>query len=174
MLIVAWAFAVVFLYRDVQVLALSERTTPGNRFAGYAALVLASVAVTASLGESWKSSTQKQFALAAVLVQLVELGIALALRKWQAGRHRWVGCILPCPAFLAGLLVLSFAIRRVFVGLGAIAANEIVAGFWLVLVALLVFPVNRAKEELVDGAFVDDFALLTGCTALIFVPFGLV
>lgn len=172
MLIVVLAFAVVFLYRDVQVLALPDRKGVVARFAGYAALMLVAVAVMADVPAAQYAWTQKRFALAAVLIQLAELGLALALRKWGAGRHSWVGGILPCPAFLVGLFALSFTIQHEFIGLDAVAATEIVTGCWLAVVAgfaLLLSP----KEESADRKFVDDFALLTSCTALIFVPYGL-
>jgi hypothetical protein len=77
-------------------------------------MVLAATALAAGLGfarpEIVYGWTKRRFALAAVLIQLAELGLALALRKWEGGRHRWVGCILPCPAFLVVLFTLSFAV----------------------------------------------------------------
>lgn len=167
MLIVALVFAVVFICRDVQVLTTTDGKAPGARFALYAALILSATAVVADL--DW---TKRRFALAAVLIQLAEVGLALALRMWKGGRYRWVGCILPCPAFLAVLFALSFAIQDAVFQLSAIAAAEIVTVCWLGIVgalALLLFT----KEESADRQFVDDFALMTSCTALIFVPYGI-
>ncbi len=176
MLIVALTFAVVFVCRDVQVLTNTDGKALGTRFALYAALILAATAAVAGLDylrpEIAYGSTKRRFALAAVLIQLAEVGLALALRRWEGGRHRWIGCILPCPAFLAVLFALSFAIRDAVARLSTIAAAEIVMVCWLGIVgalALLLFT----KEESADRQFVDDFALMTSCTALIFVPYGI-
>ncbi len=174
MLIVVLAFAVVFICRDVQVLTATDSRTLGTRFAFYAALILVATAIVAAIGYvrpgivySW---TQRRFALTAVLIQLAELALALALRKWEGGRHRWVGCILPCPAFLVALFAFSLMVQHAFTGLGAIAATGIVTACWLILIASLAL---RAKEGSTDRKFADDFALMTSCTALIFVPYGL-
>src|ERR1035438_9978661 len=113
MLIVAVVFAIVFLFRDVQVLAIRDRTIAA-RFAGYAVLLVAAVALMAGSGDarpgilySW---TQRRFALAAVMVQLAELTLGFALRRFAMGRYSWIGCVLPAPAFLVVLFALSFAI----------------------------------------------------------------
>jgi hypothetical protein len=173
MLIVVLAFAVVFICRDVQVLTTTDRKALGARFAFYAALILAATAIVAVIGDvrpeivyAW---AKRRFALAAVLIQLAELGLALALRRWEGGRHRWVGCILPCPAFLVVLFALSFVIQHAVVRLNAIAATGVVTACWLTLIASLAL---RAKEGSTDRKFADDFALMTSCTALIFVPYG--
>ena len=49
MLIVALVFTVVFLFRDVQVLAVRDRSVL-TRFAGYAVLLVAAVALMAGSG----------------------------------------------------------------------------------------------------------------------------
>lgn len=174
MLIVVLVFAVVFICRDVQVLTATDSRALGTRFACYAALILVATAIVAVIGyvrpEIVYAWTKRRFALAAVLIQLAELGLALALRKWEGGRHRWVGCILPCPAFLVVLFALSFVIQHAVIRLNAIAAAEIVTLCWLGLVASLAL---RAKGGSTDRKFADDFALMTSCTALIFVPYGL-
>jgi hypothetical protein len=176
MVIVLAAFAVVFFYRDTHALAAVDRKQLMARFACYAVLLLAagaimagSVQVPRAIHFAW---TRKRCALAAVSVQLVELAIALLLRKLRGGRHGWIGCILPCPAFLAGLSALTFAVQGRFSGLGAVAASEIVTGCWLALVAALALPLSAREDSSADRTFVGDFALMTSCTALIFVPYG--
>jgi hypothetical protein len=104
MIIVVIAFALVFLYRDVHVLVAGDQKM-----------------VTA------------RFAPAAILIQLAELGLALALRKWKAGRYRWVGSILPFPVLPVGLFALSSSIRYLLAELSATLVTEIVTGFWLIL-----------------------------------------
>jgi hypothetical protein len=176
MLIVALVFTVVFLFRDVQVLAIRDRAVL-TRLAGYALLVVAAVALLAGSGDarpgilySW---TQRKFALAAVLVQLAELAVGLALRRIALGRFSWIGCVLPAPAFLVVLFALSFAIQDRFIAIDATAAVEIVTAIWLVLVGGIVLVLNWIDNPWEDRKFASDFALMTSCTALIFVPFGL-
>jgi hypothetical protein len=176
MLIVLAAFAVVFFYRDTYALVAVDRKKLMARFACYAALLLAAAAIVAgsvqvfpAVNFAW---TRKRFALAAVSIQLIELAIALLLRKWRGGRHNWIGCILPSPAFLLGLFALSSAVQDRFSGLGALAAAEIVTGGWLALVAALALLLSAREDGSTDRTFVGDFALLTSCTALIFVPYG--
>lgn len=183
MLIVVLTFAVVFICRDVQVLMTRDRKALAARFALYAALILAAVAIVAWLGyarpaivSAWN---RRGFALAAVLIQLAELGLALTLRKWENGKHRWIGCVLPCPAFLVVIIALSSEIRYAVVRLDAVAAAEIVTLCWLGLVGTITLLFSEtddrrcSKEGSEDRQFVDDFALMTSCTALIFVPYGL-
>jgi hypothetical protein len=175
MFIVALAFAVVFLCRDVYVLMTPDRRALLGRFAGYSTLILVALTIMNGSGVfgqpvayAW---TRRRFAMAAILIQLGELAIALALRKWARGHHSWIGCILPSPAFLVCLWALSSFLRIASGGLDAFAAMALVTGSWLLLVAVLVLLLN-AKEEFTDRKFVDDFALMTSCTALIFVPYG--
>jgi hypothetical protein len=176
MLIVALVFMLVFLFRDVLVLASRDRTILA-RFVGYAILLLVAVALMAGPGDarpgilySW---TQRRFALIAVLVQVAELAMGFALRKFAMGRYSWIGCVLPAPAFLVVLFALSFAIQDRFVALDTTSAVEIVTAAWLALVGGLVMALNLLDNPFEDRKFANDFALMTSCTALIFVPFGL-
>ncbi len=174
MIIVVIAFALVFLFRDVHVLVAADRRTLMARFAAYAALLLASMAVIGWFGGSQYGWTRKRFAVAAVLIQLAEVGLALALRKQKGGRYCWIGSILPFPALPVGLFALSFSIRHIFTELGPTLATQIVTGCWLLLVAALAALLSAKQEEesTTYRSFVDDFALLTSCTAFIFVPYG--
>jgi len=176
MLILALVFTIVFLFRDVQILAIRGRTL-FTRFAGYALLLVAAVAMMAVSGDAGPgilhSWTQRKFALAAVLVQLAELAVGFALRKFALGRYSWIGCVLPAPAFLVVLFAMSFAIQDRFIAIDATAAVEIVTAIWLALVGGIVMVLNRIDNPWEDRKFANDFALMTSCTALIFVPFGL-
>lgn len=176
MLVVASVFMIVFLFRDVQVLATRDRSTL-TRFAGYAILLVAAVALMAGPGDarpgilySW---TQRRFAFIAVLVQTAELATGLALRRFAMGRYSWIGCVLPAPAFLVVLFALSFAIQDRFIAIDTIGAVEIVTAAWLTLVGGCVMALNWLDNPWEDRKFANDFALMTSCTALIFVPFGL-
>ena len=176
MQIVGLVFMIVFLFRDVQVLATRDRRIL-TRFAGYAILLATAVALMAGSGDarpgilySW---THRRFALIAVLVQLAELAVGIALRRFAMGRYSWIGCILPAPAFLVVLFALSFAIQDHFVAINVIDAVEIVTAVWLALVGSCVMALNRLNNPWEDRKFANDFALMTSCTALIFVPFGL-
>jgi predicted transporter len=182
MLIVILAFAVVFLFRDAQALMTEDRQALGFRLAGYAAIVLTAVAIASNFGQarpailySW---AERRFALGAISIQLAEVGIFLALRKWADERHQWIGCVLPCPAFLVALFVSSYIVRNAVAALNLLAATELVTGAWLALVAVSAFTLSRIESGRVEEGsankkFVDDFALMTSCTALIFVPYGL-
>jgi len=176
MLILALVFTIVFLFRDVQILAIRGRTI-FTRFAGYALLLVAAIAMMAVSGDArpgiLHSWTQRKFALAAVLVQLAELAVGFALRKFALGRYSWIGCVLPAPAFLVVLFAMSFAIQDRFIAIDATAAVEIVTAIWLALVGGIVMVLNRIDNPWEDRKFANDFALMTSCTALIFVPFGL-
>ena len=90
----------------------------------------------------------------------------------RGGRHRWIGCILPCPAFLAVLFALSFAIQDAVGRLSASAAAEVATLCWLGIVGALALLLFK-KDDSADRQFADDFALMTSCTALIFVPYGI-
>jgi hypothetical protein len=180
MLIVALAFAVVFLLRDVQVIVAYGKA-PRFRFAGYSVIMLAAVAIVSEFGQGrpviFYAWTERRFALAAILIQLAELGFSLALTRWADGRHQWIGYILPCPAFLVALFVWSYMVRDAVAGLNLIAAAELMTACWLMLVAVAALGLSRienrrTKEGSMDRKFVGDFALMTSCTALIFVPYG--
>ena len=176
MLIVALVFTIVFLFRDVQILAIRDRAVL-TRFAGYAALLAAAVALMAGTGgvgpgilHAWR---QREFAFIAVLVQLVELALGVALRRLALGRYSWIGCVLPAPAFLVVLFASSFAIQDRFIAIDATAAVEIVTAIWLALVGGFVVALKWLDNSWEDRKFANDFALMTSCTALVFVPFGL-
>jgi hypothetical protein len=176
MLIVALVFTIVFLFRDVQILAIRDRAVL-TRFAGYSVLLAAAVALMAGSGDArpgiLHSWTQRKFAFIAVLVQLAELAVGLALRRFALGRYSWIGCVLPAPAFLVLLFALSLAIQDRFIVIDATAAVEIVTAVWLALVGGIVMLLNWIDNPWEDRKFANDFALMTSCTALIFVPFGL-
>jgi hypothetical protein len=176
MLIVALVFTIVFLFRDVQILAIRHRSAL-TRFAGYAVLLAASVALMAGSGDArpgiLHAWTERRFAFTAVLVQLVELAMGVALRRFALGRYSWIGGVLPAPAFLVVLFASAFAIQGRFITIDATAAVEIVTTVWLALVGAFVMVLNQIDHLWEDRKFADDFALMTSCTALIFVPFGL-
>ena len=176
MLIVALVFMIVFLFRDVQILAIRDRAVL-TRFAGYAALLAAAVALIAGSGgvgpgipHAWM---QRKFAFIAVLVQFAELAMGIALRRVALGRYSWIGCVLPAPAFLVVLFASSFAIQDRFIAIDASAAVEIVTAIWLALVGGFVVALKWLDNPWEDRKFANDFALMTSCTALVFVPFGL-
>jgi hypothetical protein len=176
MVIVALVFTIVFLFRDVQILALRDAAVL-PRFAGYAMLLAAAVALMAGSGDAGPGIlhawTQREFAFVAVLVQLLELAVGVALRRFALGRYSWIGCVLPAPAFLVVLFASSFAIQDRFIAVDATAAAEIVTAVWLALVGGLVMALKWFDNPWEDRKFANDFALMTSCTALIFVPFGL-
>jgi hypothetical protein len=176
MVIVALVFTIVFLFRDVQILAISDRAVL-PRFAGYAMLLAAAVALMAGSGDAGPGIlhawTRREFAFVAVLVQLLELAMGVALRWFALGRYSWIGCVLPAPAFLVVLFALSFAIQDRFTPIDATVAVEIVTALWLALVGGLVIALKWIDNPWEDRKFAADFALMTSCTALIFVPFGL-
>jgi hypothetical protein len=176
MVIVALVFTIVFLFRDVQILAIRDRPVL-PRFAGYAMLLAAAVALMAGSGDAGPGIlhawTKREFAFGAVLVQVLELALGVALRRFAMGRYSWIGCILPAPAFLVVLFALSFAIQDRFIAIDATVAAEIVTAVWLALVGGLVIALKWLDNPWEDRTFASDFALMTSCTALIFVPFGL-
>jgi hypothetical protein len=176
MLIVAPVFTIVFLLRDVQVLAIRDRASSA-RFACYALLLVVAVALMAGAGDArpvvLHAWTQRKFASVAVLVQLAELAMGFALRSFGLGRYSWVGCVLPAPAFLVVLFALSFRVQDWFIAVDATAAVEIATVVWLALVGGIVIVLNLLHNPREDRKFAGDFALMTSCTALIFVPFGL-
>lgn len=177
MLVVLLVFLIVFLFRDVQVLAIRDHRALLARFAGYALLLAAAVALMMGSGDAepgflhvW---TKRKFASIALVVQLAELGLGFALRRFALGRYSWIGCVLPAPAFLVVLFALSFAIQGHFVAIDATTAIEIATSAWLVLVGGVVVVLNWIDNPWEDRKFADDFALMTSCTALVFVPFSL-
>jgi hypothetical protein len=175
MLIVALAFMFIFLFRDVLILATRDRAILA-RFTGYAILLVTAVTLMAGSGDarpgilySW---TQPRFALIAVLVQLAELAVGVSLRRFAMGRYSWIGCVLPAPAFLVVLFAFSFEVQDRFITVDPMGALALVTAVWLALVGGLVIASNWLNNPWEDRKFANDFALMTGCTALIFVPFG--
>jgi hypothetical protein len=177
MLIVMLGFTIVFLFRDVQVLAIRDHRALLARFACYALLLVAAVALMAGLGDArhgiLQAWTQRKFASIAVLVQLAELALGFALRRFALGRYSWIGCVLPAPAFLVVLFAISLTIQDRFIGIDTTLAVEIVTATWLILVGGCVMVLAWLDNPWEDRKFAVDFALMTSCTALIFVPFGL-
>jgi hypothetical protein len=117
--------------------------------------------------------TDRRFALGAIAVQLLELLIAFVLRCPRLDRHSWIGYVLPSPAFLVALYTLSVAAQNRFHPTNTVATLEIVTVAWLLMVAALTSVLRRMKNPGEDRKFASDFAMMTSCTALIFVPFGL-
>lgn len=177
MLIVLPCVMIVFLFRDVQVLAIRDHGALLARFAGYALLLATAVALMAGSGDAGSrilhAWTQRKFASIAVMVQLAELALGFALRRFALGRYSWIGCVLPAPAFLVALFALSFAIQDRFVALDPTSSVEIATALWLALVGGIVLVLDWVDNPGEDRKFTIDFALMTGCTALVFVPFSL-
>ena len=174
--IVMVIFTVVFLCRDVQILAIRDRAI-FIRFASYAMLIVAAVAMMAGSGDArpgilyaW---TERKFASVALLVQLAELATGFALRRFALGRYSWIGCVLPAPAFLVVLFAFSFVVQDRFIAIDPTAAVEVVTAIWLALVGGIVMVLNWTDNPWEDRKFANDFALMTSCTALIFLPFSL-
>jgi hypothetical protein len=177
MLIVMLGFMIVFLFRDVQVLAIRDYRALLARFAGYAILLATAVALMTGSGDArpgiFNAWTQRKFASIAVLVQVAELAVGFALRRFALGRYSWIGCVLPAPAFLVALFALSVAIHDRFIAIDATTATEIATAVWLALVGGVVTVLNWIDNPWEDRKFANDFALMTSCTALVFVPFSL-
>ena len=145
------------------------------RLAVYFVLQVGAIALMADLCKTWpgisNAWTDRRFALAAVLVQLAEVGIAFALRRFATGRFCWVGFIVPSPVLLIALFGLSFALQDGLL-LSPGAAIQMATLSWLSLVFVAAIFLNRVDSESEDANFTADFALLTGCTAMLFVPAG--
>jgi hypothetical protein len=173
MLIVAISFAVIFLFRDVQILAVQGRRPLAVRLGTYTILLLTGMAVFASLMSSRPGWTDRRFALGAIFVQLSELIIGFALERYSLGRHYWIGCVLPSPAFLVALYALGFEAQIRLRNADPVATLAVVTAAWLLLVGGLVSTLCWMNNPWEDRKFASDFAMMTSCTALIFVPFGL-
>jgi len=173
MLIVSLVFAVVFLFRDVQVLAVQGRTRPLIRFGIYLLLIVLGMAALVRSTDAMSGWRDRRFALGAIAIQLVELLIVLAFRRPRVNHYGWIGCILPSPAFLVALYALSIEIRGSLHTASVVAAVEIVTVSWLLVVAGLTSVLCWMKNPGEDRQFVTDFAMMTSCTALIFLRFGL-
>src|ERR1700690_2176777 len=171
MLIVAFALTVIFLFRDVQILAIPARKTFPGRLSIYAVLLLVGMAIFATLADGRPAWTGRRFALGAIAVQLSQLTINLVLRYFSSGRFGWIGSILPSPAFLMALCALAFEIQTWLPGIDAFTAVEIVTLVWLVIVSGLAAALCWLDNSWEDRKFASDFAMMTTCTAVIFVPF---
>lgn len=171
MLIVAFAFAVIFLFRDVQILVVPDHKTLTGRLSVYALLVLVGIAVFANLADGRPAWTDRRFALWAIAVQLSQLTISLLLRHFSAGRFAWIGVILPSPAFLMALCVLASEIQGGLRDVNGLIAAELAALVWLVIVSGLTTALGWFDNPWEDRKFALDFAMMTSCTAVIFVPF---
>jgi hypothetical protein len=171
MVIAAVAFAVIFLFRDLQILVVQDRKLLAFRFGIYALLLVTGLTVFAASASSRAAWTGRQFALWAIVAQLSELTIGVALQRYALGRYGWLGCVLPAPAFLMGLWTLGFeAQRRVPNLIGAFAA---VTAVWFLMVGILALILYRMNNPWEDRKFAREFALMSSCTAVIFVPFWL-
>jgi hypothetical protein len=174
MLIVILVFLAVFFCRDVQVLAMQSPRHFAPRFAIYCVLQLAAMAL---LVQAWTltrdDSGRTLFAWVAIGVQLAELAAAIILSRLAAGRFSWLGWLLPPPALSAALFGVTLIVRTRLIAAEPASVALPVLGLWLCLVGGPAFLLNRIDKMSHDRKFVTDFALLTSCTALVFVPFGL-
>ncbi len=172
MLVVAVAFALVFLFRDLQVLAMAKVRT-AVRFFGYILLITGGVATFGWLSGGQPAWIERRFALGAIVVQLVELMIAWFLRNYSLGRYNWFGCILPAPAFLLMLYFLGWEIQAFFPGSPVFTAVAIVTVVWVFIVIALASVLYAFGDPWEDRRFATDFAMMTGCTAVVFLPIWL-
>jgi hypothetical protein len=165
MLIVLLVFFGVFFCRDVQVLAM-QGPAFGSRFSIYALLQIAAIALMTEL-------RMTRFAWTGLAIQLAELAVAIALRRCASGRHSWIGWMLPSPIFLLTLYGLSLVIRDNLIP-EPYQALALATSAWLVLVGGAGWLFNRTTCTPEDRKFISDAALITSCTALVFIPVGLV
>jgi hypothetical protein len=169
MLVALLVFLAVFFCRDVQLLALDAAAFRW-RFTLYVCLLAPTIPLLASTaGNLLVTRPPASLAWLAVVIQISEMIAAIALEKWSAGRYRWVGWLLPSPAFLAALLGAGLTLQRV-TGITTAAAVLMAAMFWTTLVGSLAFLLSRIQHSAEDRRFVTDLALFTGCTVLVFVP----
>ncbi|HEY3827167.1 MAG TPA: hypothetical protein VGL82_21580 [Bryobacteraceae bacterium] len=166
-------FALIFLMRDSQVLALRDGAGIAARLAVYCILQVGAITLLVAFGETGSGVsrfwTDRRFALTAVFIQLTELGIAFALRTFKRGRFSWIGWMLPSPAFLIALLSLSFVLQEELL-LSPLVAVQTATLSWLSLVCAGSISLNHLGSTWDDSVFAGDFALMTGCMAFIFVP----
>jgi hypothetical protein len=170
MLIVALAFTVIFLFRDLQILAVPTRRILSVRFASYAILLLAGTAIFVTLTGERPAWTGGRIALGAIAVQVSQLMIILLLKSYSAGRYRWIGCILPAPAFLMSLYFLAFVIQNALLDVEPAVTIAIATAVWLVIIGGLAAVLCWLDKPRDDREFATDFAMMTTCTAAVFVP----
>jgi hypothetical protein len=173
MLIVACAFGVIFLLRDMQILAVPNPRTLALRFAGYAAILITGTVLFITLTGGHPAWTSKRFAVWAIALQLSESALVVLLQRYAAGRYGWIPCVLPAPAFLMSTGVLAFEMQSRLPNLNQTAALEFVGSTWLMVVgssAAVLCSLNNPWE---DRACAREYAMMTACTAVVFVPFWL-
>lgn len=169
MLVALLVFLAVFFCRDVQLLALDAAAFRW-RFTLYASLLAPATALlAAAAGNFLAARPPAALAWLAVAIQISEMIATIALEKWSAGRYRWVGWLLPSPAFLAALLGAGLTLQHVM-DITPAAAVLIAAVLWMSLVGSLAFLLSRIQHTPEDHRFATDLALFTGCTVLVFVP----
>ena len=137
---------------------------------GYALLITVGVLIFGWLSKGQPAWIERRFALGAIIVQLMELIAASFLRVYNLGRYGWFGCILPAPAFLLALYFLGWELQTLLPGSGIFSAVAIVTGFWLFRVLVLASVLYTFDNPWEDRRFGTDFAMMAGCTALVFVP----
>jgi hypothetical protein len=172
MLIVAVTFALVFLFRDLQILSMTKQPT-GGRFIGYVLLITVGVVIFGWLSGGQPGWIEHRFALGAIIVQLLELLAALFLRFYNLGRYGWFGCLLPAPAFLLVVYFLGWELQALLPGSGVFSAVAIVTGVWVFVVITLASILYAFDNPWEDRRFATDFAMVAGCTAVVFVPIWL-
>ena len=172
MLIVALAFALVFLFRDLQILSMA-RAPAGVRFTAYVLVTTAGVIIFGWLSGGQPAWIERRFALGAIIVQLLELLAALVLRLYNLGRHAWFGCVLPAPAFLLVVYFLGWQLQAFLPASSPFLAVATVTGVWLFLVITLASILYVFDNPLEDRRFATDFAMMAGFTGVVFVPIWL-
>jgi hypothetical protein len=172
MVIVAVVLAVIFLFRDLQILVVQDRRLLAVRFGIYALLLVTGLAIFAEWAGSGPAWTEPLFARGAIFVQLLELTIGMALHRYALGRYGWIGCVLPAPAFLFGLCTFGLEVQGRLQS-DASSAMELVTGAWLLVVGVLAVILYRMNNPWEDRKFAREFAMMSSCTALIFAPFWL-
>jgi hypothetical protein len=174
MLIVLLVFLTVFFCRDVQLLAMQSPRDFAPRLAIYCVLQLGAMTL---LVQAWTlaryDTGTTRFAWIAIGVQLAELAAAITLTRIAAGRFSWLGWLLPPPALSVALFGMALVIRNRLIAVEPASVALPVLGLWLCLIGVPALLLNRMEKKSDDTKFVTDFALLTSCTALVFVPFGL-
>lgn len=168
MLIVAFTFAVIFLVRDVQLLAMEDRSSYATRLVDYALVLLVGMAVFVTLTGGHPVWTERRFAMGAVAVQVFELLLSVTLRRYVGGWSAWIGSVLPSPAFLTSLCALAPVLLPNAEGEAAIG---MVTAAWFIIAAGLATALCLTDHPWEDRKFASDFAMMTTCTAAIFVPF---
>ena len=149
------------------------RVPVGVRFVGYVFLTTVGVIMFGWVSGGQPAWIERRFALGAIAVQLLELIAALFLRVYSLGRYCWFGCMLPAPAFLLVVYFLGWEVQALLPGSGVFSAVAIVTGVWFCLVVLLASILFTFDNPLEDRRFATDFAMMAGCTAVVFVPIWL-